>query len=145
MLRLSPPRSTRRVPSWPAVLLACALSVLLLAAVHCSSYLSNDGHRHLSLSAPAVPDGHAEPSGEQEHPDRPQHDHGAACASPCLNTWASANEVQRPADGSAAPSSSVLGVLPVEQVAASAAFGSGRSPIARTGRSTLAGVCRWRI
>lgn len=48
MLRLSPPRSTRRVPSWPAVLLACALSVLLLAAVHCSSYLSNDGHRHLS-------------------------------------------------------------------------------------------------
>lgn len=141
MLRPPPPRSTRRVA---AVLLSCALSVLLLAAVHCSSYLSNDGHRHLSLSAPAAPDGHTEPSGEQEHPDRPQHDHGAACASPCLTTWASANEVQRPADGPAALASSELRVLPVEQVA-SAAFGSSRSSIARTGRSMLADVCRWRI
>lgn len=144
MLRPPPPRSTRLVPSWPEVLLACALIGLLLAAVHCSSYLSNDGHRHLSLSAPAAPDGFAEPSDEQEYPDRPQHDHGSACASPCLTTWASANEVPRPADGPAALASSELRVLPVEQVAP-AAFGSGRSSIARTGRSTLADVCRWRI
>lgn len=145
MLRLSPPRLTRRVPPWPEVLLSCVLIVLLLAAVHCSSYLSNDGHQHLSLSAPAAADGHPEPSEEQKHPDRPQHDHGSACASPCLTTSASTNEVQRPADGPAAlPSPEQLSALPVERAAPTAPC-SGRSSIARTGRSTLTDVCRWRI
>lgn len=144
MLRLPTPRWTLRVQSWPGVLLACVLSVLLLAATHCSSYLADDGHRHLSLSAPTTPDGHGEPSDEQEAPDRPQHDHGSACASPCLTTWASTSGPVRTADTPAALPSPDLNALPVEQ-AASAAFCSGRSSIARTGRSTLAGVCRWRI
>ncbi|MER6997968.1 hypothetical protein [Streptomyces sp. NPDC000410] len=122
------------------------LSVLLLAAAHCSSYLANDEHRHLSLSAPATHAGHAEPSDTQEHPERPQHGHGSACTPPCLTASASAStgEPQRPADAPAALSSLQVGALPVEQTA-SAAFCSGRPSMARTGRSTLADVCRWLI
>lgn len=138
------PRSTRRVQPWPGVLLACLLGVLLLAATHCSSYFATDGHRHLSLSAPATPDGHAGPSDGQEYPDLPQHDHGSACVSPCPTTWTSPGGPQRPADTPAAPPSPEVAALPVEQ-ATSAAFCSGRPSIARTGRSTLAAVCRWRI
>ncbi|MFB7253508.1 hypothetical protein [Streptomyces nojiriensis] len=131
MLRPHSPRRTRRVRLWPGVLLACLLSVLLLAAVHCSSYLATDDHRHLSLSAPATPDG-------------PQHEHGSACVSPCLTTWTSTSESQGPAFTPGAPPSAEADALPVVQ-AAPAAFRSGRQPIARTGRSTLADVCRWRI
>lgn len=136
MLRPHSPRRTRRVRLWPGVLLACVLSVLLLAAVHCSSYLVTDGHRHLSLSAPAAP----------ATPDGPQHEHGSACVSPCLTTWASTSEPQGPAStpGAPTPPSARADALPGTR-AASAALRSGRPPIARTGRSTLADVCRWLI
>lgn len=143
MLRLPLPRLTRRVPSWPGVLLACALSVLLLAAVHCSSYLVSDGHQHLSLSAPATPAGHEEPSNDPQFPDRPQHEHGSACASPCLTTWAS-SAVQRPAEATAALLDLDPGTVQAEPASTQAPH-TGRSSIARTGRSTLADVCRWRI
>lgn len=143
MLRPPLPRFARRVPSWPGVLLACALSVLLLAAVHCSSYLVNDGHQHLSLSAPAVDE---DPSDEPRFPDRPRHDHGSACASPCLTTWAS-NAEQRPAEAAAATAALLApdpGAVQAEPATGVVAH-TGRSSIARAGRSTLANVCRWRI
>ncbi|MFE4634926.1 hypothetical protein ACFRJ1_16345 [Streptomyces sp. NPDC056773] len=144
------PRSARPVPSWPGVLLACALSVLLLAAVHCSSYLVNDGHQHLSLSGPAAPAAPAGPTAYEETPrgpglpDRPRHEHGSSCVSPCLSTWASA-AAQRPAEATAAPEPPLPGAAHATAETAAAAASSGRPSIARTGRSRLADVGRWQI
>lgn len=141
MLRLPLPCLTGRTPSWPATLLACVLSVLLLAAVHCSSYLAGDGHQHVSLSAPT---GHEESLDRPEQPERPVHDHGSACVSPCPTTWAW-GAAHRLADANAGLPSVEPCALPAEHAGAHALHGTGRSSIARTGRSTLAGVCRWRI
>ncbi|MFC9292598.1 hypothetical protein ACFTWH_30390 [Streptomyces sp. NPDC057011] len=126
---------------WPRALLACLLSGLLLAAVHCSSYLSGDTHGHLSLAAPAA----AAAEHEQPHaPARPLHDHGAACTLPGLAAQA--------ADGGFPhPTGPVLVPLPAPAAGRSAAHapapapGSRRTRIARPGRTTLAVVCRWRI
>lgn len=154
MLRFPLPRLARRVPSWPAVLLACALSVLLLAAVHCSSYLSNDGHRHLSLSlsvspspspSPSAPAGFEEPPHDAPFPDPSQHEHGSVCAAPCLTTWAS-GAVQRPAETAAAALvAQESGAVHATPDTTAVVSDSARSPIARSGRSTLARMCRWRI
>ncbi|MET9854926.1 hypothetical protein ABZY57_18515 [Streptomyces sp. NPDC006450] len=152
MLRFRLPPWARRVPSWAGVLLACALSVLLLAAVHCSSALSNDGHGHLSLSLSPSPSesaesaesaGYEEPPHDAPSPGRSQHEHGSACSAPCLTTWVS-GAVQRPAETDATPVPREPGA--VHPTPATAVVSdSARSPIARTGRSALACTCRWRI
>ena len=139
-----PPRFASQASSWSSALLACLLSVLLLAAAHCSSYLASDNHKHLSLSAPTAGEPHDHSPDEPGSPDRPQHDHGASCALAALADQAQAQAaIQSPVETTVPLVAAAL-PLPVG-AAPAAARGPGRTPIVRTGRSTLTRVCRWRV
>lgn len=135
-------RPSRRAAPWPGRLLAGILSALLLAAVHCSSYLSSDDHGHLAATASASELTHQHPvdvpvDGHQEH------GHSSACVSPGL--------APQPQNGSqsAAGAATMLSLAIASEAAMAeppaAPPGTGRTPIAQSGRSTLTCVCRWRI
>ncbi|WP_328929530.1 hypothetical protein OG429_36495 [Streptomyces sp. NBC_00190] len=143
MPRPHPARLAPRHSSWLRTVLACLLSGLLFAAVHCSSYLSGDDHRHLSLVASVSEDAPRHSPGESHAPERPQHDHGASCSLPAL-PFLAGGALQRPAD----PANVLLPALLSERPVAGAPHvppDAGGTRIARTGRSTLTSVCRWRI
>ncbi|MFG2875409.1 hypothetical protein ACGFYU_10435 [Streptomyces sp. NPDC048337] len=128
---------------WPRALLACLLSGLLLAAVHCSSFLSGDTHGHLSLGTPAAASA-ADHHQQQHAPARPRHDHSAACTFPGLAAQAAHGQVPYPAGPVLAPLPVLNAGRPTAETP-SPAPGSHRTHIARPGRTTLADVCRWRI
>ncbi|MBT2481509.1 hypothetical protein [Streptomyces sp. ISL-94] len=146
---------------WPRALLACLMSGLLLAAVHCSSYLSGDTHGHLSLGAfaptstsapgpapaPASTSAPASASADpQQHaPERPRHDHGAACTFPGLPAQAAQGEPPHPAGPVLALTPAMTPGQPTADAPSAAPGSRRRTAIARPGRTTLTSVCRWRI
>lgn len=135
-------RPIRRAAPWPGRLLAGILSALLLAAVHCSSYLASDDHGHVAATASASELTHQHPvdvpvDGHQEH------GHSSDCVSPGL--------APQPQSGSqsAAGAATMLSLAIASEAAMAeppaAPPGAGRTPITQSGRSTLTCICRWRI
>lgn len=127
------PRHTSRVGLFVGI-----LSALLFAVLHCSSPLPGDG---LPPSGTASV-GAAAAETASQHPAHPAHPaHHIDCLSPGLAPQAQ-NEPRHSADAEPAPP---------HPRRRSAVGGPGRAPgagaarMARTGRSTLTSVCRWRI
>lgn len=110
-------------------LLVAVLTALLFAAFHCSSYPHGDGLGHTSSTVSA---GHEEPAHSE---------HGSACATPGLATQPGAARAHADAE-LALP---VADAVTASQAGPAAPPRAGRSPIARSGRSTLTSVCRWRV
>lgn len=120
---------TRQGSSCLGGLLVAVLTALLFAAFHCSSYPHGDGLGHTSSTVSA---GHEEPAHSE---------HGSTCATPALT----------PYQGAARTHAGPEPALPVADAVSASEAGpatpprAGPAPIARSGRSTLTSVCRWRI
>ncbi|MGR4878623.1 hypothetical protein ACIPUC_04180 [Streptomyces sp. LARHCF249] len=135
------PRRTSRVG-----LFAGILSALLFAVLHCSFHLPGDEHAASGTTSVSVPAGAAAAETAPQHPAhpaRPDHpDHHADCLSPGLAPQAQ-NETRHPAD--AEPPLPLTPVADPASADPAAPRGAGAARAARTGRSTLTSVCRWRI
>ncbi|MFJ3876307.1 hypothetical protein ACIPW5_02465 [Streptomyces sp. NPDC090077] len=121
------------------MLVASLLGALLLAALACSSH----GHTDVSSGSPAAgaalepgPTAPAEPLGHAH----PHPGHGASCASSDP-----APTGQGPAPLSAAPVRPSAGAGAAPAAARAAPPGTAGPAHARSGRSTLTIVCRWRL
>ncbi|GLX17324.1 hypothetical protein Slala02_06370 [Streptomyces lavendulae subsp. lavendulae] len=133
---------TRPLPPdspWYRTLVIAVLGALLLAALACSSH----GHTDVSYGSPAAgaalesrPTAPAEPLGHA-HP-HPGHGAGCAASDPAPAGPGPAPLSAGPARPSAAPAAA-----PVD--ARAAPWGAGGPAVARSGRSTLTIVCRWRL
>lgn len=145
------PRRTSRVG-----LFAGILSALLFAVLHCS--LPLPGEEHLpsgtgsalvsvsaSLGAAAAETTRQHPA-HRAHPAHTDHrdhpDHHADCHSPGLAPQAQ-NQTRHPAD--AEPALSLTPDADTASANPAAPRGAGAAQPARTGRTTLTSVCRWRI
>jgi hypothetical protein len=136
---------TRRASPWPGRLLACLLSALLLAAVHCSSYLLSDGHEYAPTPVAAGEPAQSSEPDEADAAGHPHHHHphGSVCTLTGLNPQAQSGR-QLPVGAAPLPplaSAPVVlagGLLPAPRR-------TSRVLIAQSGRSTLTSVCRWRI
>ncbi|MEU8777656.1 hypothetical protein [Streptomyces sp. NPDC048606] len=154
----------RRVPRAGA-LLVVLLGTLLLTLAHCPPHLFGDGHhghdatheRRLDHARAALPAGlaalspdapsaagaprSASPEGSApEAPAPPHQGHGPACSAPALGAQAQA-EGPSP-KGSAAYVRHDASRAPPAPAAPPGADGP---LIDRSGRTTLTGVCRWRV
>ncbi|MCX5010227.1 hypothetical protein OG765_04385 [Streptomyces sp. NBC_00555] len=128
------PRHTSRVGLFVGI-----LSALLFAVLHCSSPLPGDG---LPPSGTASV-GAAAAETASQHPAHPAHPaHHIDCLSPGLAPQAQ-NEPRHPAD--AEPALPLTPVADPPSADPAAPPGAGAARMARTGRSTLTSVCRWRI
>ncbi|MFB6616516.1 hypothetical protein ACFCV9_20290 [Streptomyces sp. NPDC056367] len=121
---------TRPGAPWVRGVLLAVLTALLFAAFHCSTYPHGDGAGHTAYTASA---GHEEPAHTE---------HGSACAVPALTPQAQAGAQGTVAADLALP---VAGADAAAAPYPAAAPRSALSPIDRSGRSTLTGVCRWRV
>ncbi|MFD4243325.1 hypothetical protein ACFWP3_17260 [Streptomyces sp. NPDC058525] len=145
------PRRTSRVGLFVGL-----LSALLFAILHCTAQLPGEepvasgtlsatvtvtgalGAPDPGSAAPQHP-GHPAP----QHPAHPDHpDHHADCLSTGLVPQAQ-NEPRHPAG--AEPALALTPVTGPQSADPAAPPGAGAARPARTGRATLAGVCRWRI
>lgn len=115
---------------WVRGVLLAVLTALLFAAFHCSTYPHGDGGGHTVRTASA---GHEEPAHTE---------HGSSCAAPALTPQAQAGAQSTVAADAALPAT---GGVPATTAGPAAAPRSELSPIDRSGRSTLTGVCRWRV
>ncbi|MGE7387306.1 hypothetical protein ACQKM2_17680 [Streptomyces sp. NPDC004126] len=121
------------------MLVAGMLGALLLAVLACASH----GHTEVSFGSPAAgavlepgPTAPAEPLGHA-HP-HPGHGAGCAASDPAPAGPGTAPLSAGPARPSAAPAAA-----PAD--ARAAPDGAGGPAVARSGRSTLTIVCRWRL
>ncbi|MEW1632454.1 hypothetical protein AB0469_00070 [Streptomyces sp. NPDC093801] len=126
-------RPSRPVPTRCAVLLVALLGALLCAALSCSSA----AHAPVADGSPAAGAAlQSEPTGTAGHP-HPDPAHGFACSpsdpAPSLRSGTT------PTPGEARPPAAPA------HVAAAAPATAGGPARARSGRSTLAVVCRWRL
>lgn len=137
-------RRTSRVGLFVGIL--CAL---LFAVLHCSSHLPGDerlpsGTAFVGVAAAGIAAEHPDRQTHPAHPAHPDHpDHHVDCLSPGLALQAQTEPRHDPAGAVLALAVDPVVGPPTADPAAPP--GAGAARMARTGRSTLTSVCRWRI
>jgi hypothetical protein len=133
--------------SWLLRLMSFVLGALLLWAFTCSAAHDSDAHTH---GHTPVPSGHFSLTAEaveREMPHGPHPHHGSACAPYVVSqVLPQARQLSTDAAAFAAFAAVAAAVTAAVAVLRQATWpGTSRPRIRRTGRSTLAVVCRWRI